>query len=119
MQASVAFINSCSVRLLRSRGQIRRLDGVSPHRKSEGNFVVVGLGWRRRFRWGRAGFATSARLSIFSGGLASSAGSAGTAPEQLHTLAYDPQFGSFLPSLLVIPAVHLQAALDENGPSFF
>jgi hypothetical protein len=44
MQASVAFINSRSVRLLRSRGQIRRLDGVSPYQKSEGNLVVVGLG---------------------------------------------------------------------------
>jgi hypothetical protein len=78
MQASVAFINSRSVRLLR-RGQIRRLDGVSPYQKSEGNFVVVGLGWRRRFRRGRTGPATRARLSIFSGGLGSSAGSGGTA----------------------------------------
>src|SRR5256886_14071399 len=36
----------------------------------------------------------------------------------MHALANDAQPCSLLPGLLVLPAVHLQTAFDENWPSF-
>jgi len=81
--------------------------------------LVAQVGWRRRFRWGRTGFATRARWSLFSAVSPVAPAPAGRLPKQLHALANDTQFGSFLPSLLVVPGVHLQAAFDETGRPFF
>ncbi len=37
----------------------------------------------------------------------------------MHGFANDAQFGSLLPALLVVPRIHLQATLNEDGPAFF
>src|SRR5713101_1195462 len=88
---------------------------------SERNFVLVRLGrcggFRRSCRW----FAAGTRLSIFIGRLRGTArpGTTRSAAEQLHRFANDAKSGSFLPSLLVVPGVHLQTAFDENGAALF
>src|SRR6266446_6758898 len=88
---------------------------------SERNFVLVRLGRCGGFRRNCGWFAAGARLSIFIGRFCGTARPGATRPaaEQLHRFANDAKPGSFLPSLLVVPGVHLQTAFDENRPALF
>jgi hypothetical protein len=80
------------------------------------DFVVVWLCRPGRLRWWDSFAAGATTSSIFVSWF--SARATGTATQQLHTFAYNPEFSSLLTGLLVVPAIHLEAAFDENGSSF-
>src|SRR5262245_57562759 len=74
------------------------------------DFVFVRFGWARRFR-------RCAGLPTFSGRIGRSSWRPGS--EKLHILGHYAQARSLLPSLLVVPSIHLQPTFDENRSAFF
>src|SRR2546423_8521560 len=99
----------------RSALGFRRFLSSERQRGLERNLVLVRFGrrsfWRRR-RPARA------RTAFFVSPAAAAAAATGPAAKKLQTFSDNFQLAPFLPGLLVVPGVELQAALDENGPPF-
>ena len=85
-----------------------RKDGVDPSRGSEGNLILVdlvGRGGSRRTRGDSTGGGGGEACATF--GL-----------EELEGFADNAQLGAFLTRGFVLPAVELEAAVDEEGSAF-